>query len=1279
MNSLYIGVGLTIITALVAALVGPFFIDWGLFRTSFEAEAERIFGAKVTVLGSIDARLLPSPWLSLGDVVVGSVDRPAGKIGRFEARLELTPLLKGEFHISELRLDRPSLSVALKRNGTLALAGDPAPVAGTRRDLGDASLEMAEIVDGRIDFADERAGRSFALERINGIVSGSALAGPLKAEGGAVAMGQSVAFRLAMGRVTAERAVPVKLQVTPGGEPVVVTVDAALSLTGGPPRATGTAVVQRIDPEAKTDRGDPGPTPWRLESRFAVDPARLDLDPLTLAIGPDDRAYQLNGRGRIDLGLTPNFDLALTAKQIDLDRALAGRVGEAVDLDGVARRVLGTIAGLPVPDMPGRLALDVPGLVVGGGVLQDLRLIARPRPGGYSLEELTARLPGRSQVTASGRLSLAGAPAFDGRLYVASEQPNAFAAWLRRGGVQGRLDPVSVDAILKIDADSFRADQMLARIGAAQVRGHVQVSGIGSAPRVETGITADRLDLDQIRVLAGLFASPAGLAPAATRIDLDAGQLVLGGVTARGVSARLAVDGESVEVSRLSVQDAAGAALDMTGRIDRFAARPDGNLQATVKAATLDGLVRMLRSLFPDTPALDRFAAAAPHLAPLDARLTLTGQANGERGDLQLDVSGTAGPSRLAVAGKLAGSPAEWRAGRIDLNARLDGPDGGRLMRQLGIPALSLKGAAGQASVTLAGVPATGLDGTAELEALGSRLALSGRVIAGDDGRLGVDGRGRLVSADLGPVLTVLGQPTVTPLGRLPVDLGAGLSGTWPKLTLKAIDGRLGAGPLRGEATADLGATPVKLDGRLELGTIGLADLIDLGLGAGSLEALPDAGQAWPGQALPGPSVTGLAADLRISAEALAMADKRVVERPEFRLRLRPGEVAVESFSGGLAGGKAGGQMRMRGNAGGGVAVSGDIKIDGAAFGELVWRRDGRAVASGQMDLTATFETAGRSVASLVSGAAGGGAFGLRNGTLRSVNPAAFDAIVAAADNGLELKEDRIRTLFQSRLDAGELPFERVDAAFSIGGGIVRLRDVAVASGPVRTSGTASLDLGRWTLEADWTIKADAGRNAVTGADPQVGVLFRGPLNAPVRSLDVAPLNAFLTLRAFEREVSRVEVLQQDIMERERFAREAKRLREEKLRIEREAREAREAEQRRADEEKRRLDEERRAREAAEAARRLEEKRKADAAAAAAAAAAEAARRTEEERRRSSTQGGGSNAGGQTPGLAPLPPPIQIGPAPGTRPAPSINADRAPLDLFSPGPPPVPPMPIGRP
>jgi hypothetical protein len=104
MQTTRLGVAIVIILALVAALVGPLFIDWSRHRSEFEAKAAWVTGLEFRVTGRIDARLLPTPTLTLHDVEIGP---PGGgssvRVRALHVEYELGALVRGEWRAKSLR------------------------------------------------------------------------------------------------------------------------------------------------------------------------------------------------------------------------------------------------------------------------------------------------------------------------------------------------------------------------------------------------------------------------------------------------------------------------------------------------------------------------------------------------------------------------------------------------------------------------------------------------------------------------------------------------------------------------------------------------------------------------------------------------------------------------------------------------------------------------------------------------------------------------------------------------------------------------------------------------------------------------------------------------------------------------------------------------------------------------------------------------------------------------------------------------------------------------
>src|ERR1700730_6582177 len=115
-----LGLAIAFIIALVAALVGPYFIDWNQFRPQFEAEASQVIGAPVRVFGALDARLLPAPSLRLRSVSVGGVN-DLGKVraDKLDVEFSLSALMRGEWRANQLTISGMALDLGLDPKGRI--------------------------------------------------------------------------------------------------------------------------------------------------------------------------------------------------------------------------------------------------------------------------------------------------------------------------------------------------------------------------------------------------------------------------------------------------------------------------------------------------------------------------------------------------------------------------------------------------------------------------------------------------------------------------------------------------------------------------------------------------------------------------------------------------------------------------------------------------------------------------------------------------------------------------------------------------------------------------------------------------------------------------------------------------------------------------------------------------------------------------------------------------------------------------------------------------------
>ena len=160
MQTTLLGLAIAFIIALIAALVGPYFVDWNQFRPQFEAEATRVLGATVRVGGELNARLLPTPSLRLRSVVVGSAN-DLGKVraDKLDVEFSLGSLMRGEWRANELTINGLALDLGLDPQGRIDW-----PVSTGTFNLGSLSIDRLNLT-GRIALHDAASRRDAGVER----------------------------------------------------------------------------------------------------------------------------------------------------------------------------------------------------------------------------------------------------------------------------------------------------------------------------------------------------------------------------------------------------------------------------------------------------------------------------------------------------------------------------------------------------------------------------------------------------------------------------------------------------------------------------------------------------------------------------------------------------------------------------------------------------------------------------------------------------------------------------------------------------------------------------------------------------------------------------------------------------------------------------------------------------------------------------------------------------------------------------------------------------------
>ena len=683
------------VIVLFAALIAPWFINWDDYKANFEAEAGKILGQPVHVVGSADASILPSPSLTFTDVEVGETEgQPMMSVKRFSVTIELMPLIQGEIHVISMKLEEPVVRVSIDDAGQVdwTIRGE----ASRDLDLNRVALSGVEISNGTLIYNDARSGSVVTLTDIAATVEARSLAGPWRVEGSYASDGVPSQFQVSTGVRDADGSLRVKLDVTPGQWPIAISADGVIAQGESGPAYAGTYNLTQIVPPVEGEEGHGDETGWRSEGSFTLTREQLVVDKAVLSEGPPDRPSSLAGSMRLTLGPASRFFATVQARQLDLDRSLGEGPKKPIEMATAADEFVKWLRGIPVPAIAGTVRFNVPAIVAGGSVIQDVSFNASPADGGWLIEGLTARLPGQATFAADGRLSTGEAVGFGGNVRLAVGQPATFAAWWRGKSEVGAgrlLSPFDLSGRATVTMGGISVEDMTTEIGDATIKGSFSWAGAGSdSPlrTLRTNLEADRLDFVQIRALAELLGGH-DLRDTSTiadsfQIKFTAGELLIEELVMRNVSVDAGFENGGLTVSGIEVGDLGGARFVVTrGQIDDILGEPLGRMEAQLTAQTLTGLANVVDRFAPDTPFARWFRNSAPSLAPASIALTIDSVMDEGRPNSRLDVKGSAKATNFDATVELAGVPALWRQADLNITASLKSYDAVGVARQIGI------------------------------------------------------------------------------------------------------------------------------------------------------------------------------------------------------------------------------------------------------------------------------------------------------------------------------------------------------------------------------------------------------------------------------------------------------------------------------------------------------------------------------------------------------------------------------------------------------------------
>lgn len=1103
MQTTLLGLAIAFILALLAALIGPYFIDWNQFRPQFEAEATRIIGVPVRVAGELDARLLPAPTLRLRSVTFGG-NNDLGRLraDKLDVEFSLSSLMRGEWRATELSVGGMAADLGLDAKGKVDL---PSTASGTFN-LASLAIERLNLT-GRLALHDAASRSTLELNDI--VFSGDvrSLAGSVRGDGNFTAAGVRYPFRVSSGPSPDGSATRLHLNIDPGERAILADLEGVLAFDNRQPKFDG-ALTLAVPPTKKP--GEAGPTPWKIIAKLKADPAGARFDQIDASFGPEDAALKLGGVGDLRFGASPLLRAVLSARQVDADKLAGHDDAEPLRILPALRAGL---AAIPQAPIPAQIEFNSDQIMLGGRPLQNITTELQTDGRSWTFQRLELRAPGMTQLSLNG--ATPGADSFSGRLSVESSDPDTLAAWLQgRSEVNRRSTrPLRLAGDVTIAANHLAIDKLKADIEGGTVEGRIAFvqTGASKGSRIDANLKADRLDLDAAASFVRALAGPQGEWPEEAKLSLDIGRAISAGQELQAFMARFSYGPNSIVLDRLKFGQVGGLTIDGGGNLDR---------------ATLQG--RFV--LHATAASLAQMASIAAPLAPtLTTRLSAVDLGPGPASaDLVLDI-----PIMKAEPGKHPASAHFSFAtpqvkGKIEAGAALSSSDLGSVdivalsRTEFGVNA-ELSSERGSALAALLGVDGFVAAGEApvkfEAKASGvwqKPLQFSAKLSGGLD----ADAQGSFDwSASKGSASLRVRNVNLAPLfGTSPADksaqnvsLSSRLTLSGNRLTFDDLDSTALGSRLRGHLAMTLDQEK-SVDGEVGLDTLDLAPALALAVGAAGRDT---------GEPLSAGLVSGWRG--RIAFQALRGSLPGGIELRPFSGTIRGDgqSLALDALKGGVGGGDMTASLDAR-NGANGLALNAHLDLTNVDASSLRYRD--LALPKGRASVQMTLTSQGRSVSALTGALAGNGTVTLDSAEISGLNPRAFEIAIRASDGGQVSDDNRLRQLVEPALSAAPIAVASAQIAFTIRDG--RLR---VGATPLEARNARAIVSGGYDIPADQAdIRASLTpiMTGLSGAPPEIQLFAAGPPDKLNRTVDLTPLSSWLAVRTIDRETRRLDAIE---------------------------------------------------------------------------------------------------------------------------------------------------------